>query len=118
MAQVNHYALRSMDSFFIKRDRGRANHMNHVLGLDYWDRFDLNEVEDRSIERYDASKQAWLDEFHANETLFALHRKSVRWHRNKARELRNDPGYAELYAGVRERLERAKADAAMQTAAE
>lgn len=104
VAQVNHYALRSMDSFFVKRDRGRANHMNHVLGLEYWDRFDHNDVEDSSIRRYDAARAEWLDRFRADSELWRLHRQAVGWHKAKARALRRAPDYAPLLAGIRERL--------------
>lgn len=91
IAQVNHYALRSLDSFLIKRDRGRANHMNQVIGLNYWHRFDFNCERDDSIARYDAAKGAWLARFRADEALAFLHRKSVRWHNWKARQLRSVP---------------------------
>jgi len=91
IAQVNHYALRSMEAFLIKRARGRANHMHHVLGMEYWERFDFGGEEDLSIRRYDPLRDEWMQRFREDEKLWALHRKSVRWHRWKARELRKDP---------------------------
>ncbi len=95
-AQVNHYALRSLESFLIKRDRGRANHMNHTIGFDYWNRFNHNDVEDTSIRRYDDRVADWLERFHADEKLHFLHRKAVRWHRWKARQLRGVPEFKAL----------------------
>ncbi len=91
IAQVNHYALRSMEAFLIKRARGRANHMHHVLGMEYWERFDFGGEEDLSIRRYDPLRDQWMQSFREDEKLWTLHRKSVRWHRWKARELRKDP---------------------------
>lgn len=33
---LNHYSVRSVDEFLIKRHRGLPNHMTKVIGLDYW----------------------------------------------------------------------------------
>lgn len=52
IAQVNHYAVRSVDAFLMKRNRGRANHVNETLGLEYWTRWCLGGEEDASIQRH------------------------------------------------------------------
>lgn len=96
VAQVNHYALRSAESYLVKRDRGRANHSHHVLGADYWDRFDRNEVEDMSIRRYDVRVEEILSDLKADPRLARLHRLAVTWHRAKADEMRADPRTADL----------------------
>lgn len=49
VAQINHYALRSIEAFLIKKVRGRPNHMKMDTGLGYWNKFDHNDVEDSSI---------------------------------------------------------------------
>ena len=54
IAQLNHYAVRSIDAFLMKRDRGRANHVNETLGLEYWVRWCLGGEEDVSIRRHAA----------------------------------------------------------------
>jgi hypothetical protein len=51
IAQVNHYAVRSIDAFLMKRDRGRANHVKETLGLEYWTRWCHGGEEDFSIQR-------------------------------------------------------------------
>lgn len=51
IAQVNHYAVRSIDAFLMKRDRGRANHVNETLGLEYWAKWCRGGEEDLSIQR-------------------------------------------------------------------
>jgi hypothetical protein len=43
--RVNHYAVKSYDEFLDKRARGRARTLD-MRGLDYFDRFDLNDIED------------------------------------------------------------------------
>lgn len=103
-AQVNHYALRSLDSFLIKRARGRANHSHHVLGLEYWNRFNLNGEPDRSIERYAAASGALAAELKADPKLGALHAQAVEWHRRKAASIRMDPELDDLVTGLRAAL--------------
>jgi hypothetical protein len=90
-AQVNHYALRSMDSFLVKRARGRANHSHHVLGLDYWERFNLNDVKDTSIDRYKTKAGKLARELKSDPDLKDLHARAVDWHKRKAASLRMDP---------------------------
>ncbi|MEM9845451.1 MAG: glycosyltransferase family 2 protein [Pseudomonadota bacterium] len=52
IAQVNHYAVRSVDAFLIKRHRGRANHVGETLGKDYWQRWCLGGETDTTIQRH------------------------------------------------------------------
>ena len=88
VAQVNHYALRSVDSFLIKRDRGRANHMSHTIGEKYWRRHNLGGVLDDSISQYDGASGDWRDRLQEWPELMALHDKAVAWHLEKASMLR------------------------------
>ena len=95
-AQVNHYALRSMDSFLIKRARGRANHMSHVLGVDYWNKFNLNDEKDTSIDRYKKAKNKILKEFKSDKVLKSLHKDAVEWHKRKSASIKMDLELDEL----------------------
>ena len=104
-AQVNHYALRSLDSFLIKRARGRANHSSHVLGLEYWDRFDLNDAPDTSIQRYAEATRAVKADILANPEIARLHDSSVRWHRQKAQSLHLDPEQGDLVQSLEARIQ-------------
>lgn len=100
VAQVNHYALRSADAFLVKRARGRANHMSHVLGFDYWQRFNLGHIEDSSIRRYDPAVAEWLAELHADAELHDLHMQAVEWYWQKVAELRSDPELQPLIMAI------------------
>lgn len=91
VAQVNHYAVRSLESFLIKRSRGRANHSHHVLGVEYWEKFNLNDETDTSISRYHAASRALLDDLHKDPVLKDLHARSVYWHKRKAASIKMDP---------------------------
>ncbi|OUS08356.1 glycosyl transferase family 2 [Rhodobacterales bacterium 52_120_T64] len=100
-AQVNHYALRSMDSFLIKRARGRANHSHHVLGLDYWTKFNLNDQADTSIKRYSAASAKLAEDLKNDPVLGELHARAVDWHMRKADSLKMDPEMDGLVDGLR-----------------
>ena len=40
---LNHYATRSCESFLVKRDRGRTNHVARPQGFDYWNTYNRND---------------------------------------------------------------------------
>lgn len=96
VAQVNHYILRSMDSYLVKRDRGRANHMDDVLGLEYWRKWNRNATEEGTIDRYRAATDALVAEYKADPVLGPLHEAAVAWHRAKIAEMRTRPEVQEI----------------------
>ena len=49
LVTLNHYSLRSAESYLVKRFRGRVNHVDRDQGLNYWFRMNNNATEDRSI---------------------------------------------------------------------
>ena len=100
VAQVNHYALRAMETFLVKRARGRANHMSHILGLRYWKRFDLNDVPDDSIRHYDPVVAEWLSSLMADPELRSLHEQSVEWYDGKIAALLAEPELAGLVQDI------------------
>lgn len=103
VAQVNHYALRSAESFLVKRDRGRVNHVGQDMGLDYWAKFNIQEQSCDAIRRYDPVVQRWMDQLLADKDLAFMHRKSVAWHRARIEELKAHPAYADLWQAITER---------------
>lgn len=103
-AQINHYALRSRDSFLVKRDRGRVNHTGQSMDIDYWDRFDIAEGPCDAIRRYDAPVAEWRTRLLADAVLAGLHDRAVAWHRAKVAALKARADYAPLLAEIEERL--------------
>ncbi|RED18430.1 glycosyltransferase family 2 protein [Pontivivens insulae] len=101
-AQVNHYAVRSIDSFLVKRDRGRANHARQILGADYWQKMCRGGDEDRTILRHLDATQARIAELRRDERLDALHRGAVSWHTAKIEQLRGQPAFEALREEVLE----------------
>lgn len=100
LASLNHYALRSAESYLVKRDRGRVNHTAEDHGLFYWQR--RNYISDKD------ARMGWIlprveDELarlKADPALGALHEQAVAWHAARIRRLRADPGYARLFANL------------------
>jgi hypothetical protein len=105
LLQLNHYALRSAESFLIKRQRGRALHVDRAIGLNYWIRMDWDDATDVTIQRNLPRLRAEYDRLMADERLRRLHDAGLAWHRAKAEELRATPEFADLFAqALRTRL--------------
>ncbi|MCR8547127.1 glycosyltransferase family 2 protein [Salipiger sp. P9] len=97
LLQLNHYALRSAESFLIKRQRGRALHVDRSIGLNYWIRMDWSDVRDITIKRNIPRVRAEYDRLLADPELKAWHDHGLAWHRAKAEELHATPEFEDLY---------------------
>jgi len=97
LLQLNHYALRSAESFLIKRQRGRALHVDRSIGINYWIRMDWSDVRDITIKRNLPRLRAEYDRLMEDDILRGWHRKGIAWHRAKAAELHLNPEFADLY---------------------
>lgn len=97
LIQLNHYALRSAESFLIKRQRGRALHVDRSIGLNYWIRMDWGDHKDLSIKRNIPRVRAEYDQLMQDPKLAAHHQEGLAWHRAKAQELHQTPEFASLY---------------------
>lgn len=108
--QLNHYAVRSVESFLVKRARGRAYHVDRGLGSNYWFRMSHNADQDRSIMRMLPALQQELDRLLADPAIARAHAFSVARHREKIDELMQQPEpqafYAELTGERMRRLTR------------
>lgn len=97
LIQLNHYALRSAESFLIKRQRGRALHVDRNIGLNYWIRMDWSVHRDITIKRNIPRVRAEYDRLMRDDALRAAHGRAREWHRAKAAELHGMPEFADLY---------------------
>ncbi|KEJ89475.1 glycosyltransferase family 2 protein [Sulfitobacter donghicola] len=97
LLQLNHYALRSAESFLIKRQRGRALHVDRSIGINYWIRMDWSDFRDITIKRNLPRLQAEYDRLMQDDILRGWHEKGLEWHRAKAEELHKNPEFADLY---------------------
>jgi len=97
LLQLNHYALRSAESFLIKRQRGRALHVDRSIGINYWIRMDWSDFKDITIKRNSPRLRAEYDRLMADPELAKWHRSGLDWHRAKADELHANPEFEDLY---------------------
>lgn len=95
-AQLNHYALRSVDGFLNKKARGRANHHTDTIETSYWDRFNKNAEQDSGLaNRFDQAadlKAEWLED----DVLRGYHEEAVDLHQRRARRAKRAPEVKQL----------------------
>ena len=97
LVSVNHYAVRSAESFLVKRDRGRVNHVQETQDEKYWFRMNHNFEEDVSIQRIAPQVAAEKAALLALPGVAACHAHAVEWHRQRIAELRADPAMRSFY---------------------
>lgn len=97
LVQLNHYALRSAASFLIKRQRGRALHVDRTIGINYWIRMDWSDARDITIKRNIPRLQAEVDRLLRDPALRAAHEKGRAWHAAKAEDLKAIPEFSDLF---------------------
>jgi hypothetical protein len=100
LVQLNHYALRSAESFLVKRERGRALHVDRDIGLNYWIRMDWSGDTDTTIARHLPRLRAERDRLLADPKLADLHHEAVIWHGARANSLRQDPNVEAFFQKI------------------
>ncbi|WP_367647189.1 glycosyltransferase family 2 protein [Ruegeria arenilitoris] len=96
LVQINHYALKSCESYLVKKLRGRAHHTGESLGMEYWDMMNHNAEEDGSIDAIlDRKREQYYDLLSDPETA-RLHHMSCDLHRQKIAQLREQPEMQDL----------------------
>lgn len=101
LVQLNHYAVRSAESFLVKRDRGRVNHVDRDQGLSYWFRMNNNAERDQSIQRMIPKLQEEFDRLMQDPDIAAAHEAAVQSHRAKIDELKATRNYSAFFDELR-----------------
>ncbi|MEJ6394155.1 glycosyltransferase family 2 protein [Gymnodinialimonas sp. 2305UL16-5] len=71
--QMNHYAVKSIDSYAMRKLRGNVNNKADKYNADYWALQDRNEVEDRTVLAHAASRTRIMDALLTDPVLNRLH---------------------------------------------
>ncbi len=100
-ATLNHYALRSLDSYLVKNDRGDVNRENRHFDDSYWRERNDPAWEDLSIQRYLPALKRALADLKSDPEIKALHDETVRLHRAKCAELMTMPDYRNMRAQLK-----------------
>ncbi|HHC29511.1 MAG TPA: glycosyltransferase family 2 protein, partial [Rhodobacterales bacterium] len=101
LATLNHYALRSLDSYLVKNDRGDVNRENRDFDDTYWRERNDPAYEDKSIQRYLPRLRAEMKRLMADLQIAALHAEAVEAHRATRDRLMQDEGYRALAARLK-----------------
>lgn len=100
LVQLNHYAVRSAESFLVKRDRGRVNHVDRDQGLAYWFRMNNNFEEELSIQKRVPMMKEQMAQLLSDPEIKAAHDNAVKAHREKIAALRATENYSNFYADL------------------
>ena len=99
-AQLNHYAVKSVDSYAIRKFRGNVNNKKDKYNSDYWALQDRNEVRDEKILRYSERRKAIMNELLKDPVLSKLHYAALERVEARLEEYRQTDAYDELKSGL------------------
>ncbi len=94
--QLNHYAVKSIDSYAIRKLRGNVNLKKDKYNSDYWALQDRNEVRDDTMLRYSARRNEIMAHLLADPVLGALHTRAIEMAEARLAELRGTEAYRDL----------------------
>lgn len=97
LVQLNHYSVRSAESFMVKRARGLPNHTEREIGLGYWVERNFNTVEDTSIQHMSAATQVKLDQLMQIEAVSNLHKQAYQAHKTRFNEMMTNRADIQLF---------------------
>ncbi|MEQ6203722.1 glycosyltransferase family 2 protein [Sulfitobacter sp. HNIBRBA2951] len=100
-ATLNHYALRSLDSYLVKNDRGDVNRENRAFDDTYWRERNDPAWEDTSIRRYLPALKKQMAALKAQGQIGALHDACVAAHIARRDALLEQKDYREMQKQLR-----------------
>ncbi len=98
--QMNHYAVKSVDSYAVRKFRGNVNNKKDKYNADYWSLQDRNEVEDTAILRHAEDRARIVAELLKDPVLNKLHFAALDRVEARLDEYRKTDAYAELRDGL------------------
>lgn len=100
-ATLNHYALRSLDSYLVKNDRGDVNRDYRYFDDTYWRERNDPAYRDDSILRHLDALEAEIDALKRLPGIAEMHEEAVAAHRAKRDELMQKAEYQEMRATLK-----------------
>ena len=98
--QVNHYAIKSMDAYALRKLRGNVNLKADKYNFDYWALQDRNEEEDLRIARHRDLRDKILGWFLQDPDLRRLHSAAIAGVMARLADHRSTDAYAALVEGL------------------
>lgn len=100
LAQINHYGVRSAESFLAKSDRGPPTAALKRAEFEYWCMRNFNfEKDNRAAERLPGLKRA-LDELMSDPELVNLQTRAEEHHKREIERLKGDPYFGALFKKI------------------
>lgn len=97
LAQLNHYALGSMENYIVKCDRGRANRDAEAFDMSYWVERNFAGERDDTIAALASRSAPIRARLRADDVLGTLHDAAFAWRRERFAELMLTEPYRALY---------------------
>ena len=98
--QLNHYAVKSVDSYAIRKLRGNVNLKKDKYNSDYWSLQDRNEVRDDTMLRYTARRDEIIADLLSDPVLNRLHVAALDRVEARLAEIRTTEAYRDLVASL------------------
>lgn len=98
--QVNHYAIKSMDAYALRKLRGNVNLKADKYNTDYWSLQDRNEVEDLRIARHRDRRDRIMGWFLQDPVIRDLHEAAHARIEARLAEHRQTQAYADLVTAL------------------
>lgn len=99
-AQINHYAIKSMDAYSLRKFRGNANLKKDKYNSDYWSLQDRNEVEDTRIFRHRERRARIMAELLKDDEVRRLHEAAHASAEARLAEYQQSPDYQAYVANL------------------
>lgn len=99
-AQINHYAIKSMDAYSLRKFRGNANLKKDKYNSDYWSLQDRNEVEDTRIFRHRERRARIMAELLKDDEVRRLHEAAHARAEARLAEYQQSPDYQAYVANL------------------
>ncbi|MEX3014499.1 glycosyltransferase family 2 protein [Gymnodinialimonas hymeniacidonis] len=94
--QMNHYAVKSVDSYAVRKFRGNVNNKKDKYNADYWSLQDRNEVEDRTALIHAERRAEIMEELLKDPVLNELHFAALERVEARLDEYRQTEAYTQL----------------------
>jgi hypothetical protein len=101
LGQVNHYAVKGIETFLLKADRGNVNFKTGKYGPAYFAIHDRNEIEDLTLARHAPALTEELARLRADPEIARLEAAAVAAHEARLASLRARPDWADRVAALR-----------------
>ncbi len=98
---VNHYSLRSLESFVMQSLRGDAVNAEVRRDIGYWRSYDRNGVQDKTIYPMSRKSDAWREDLLKDRRLAHLHEQAVAYHRKIYAQMIKKPAVQQLVEDCR-----------------